>query len=158
VRIHTDATSGEVYRATEGLPVTWHTLEEHGSRTHARSFEIRLEGSGGRNNAGHYGADFNGATWDEWGAVLARIFALDPTARMGGTTAHPVYSDAEDFHYQTADRFRSGELPADTHPRHRWVYQGTWGDHGVAETACGKCSATRPSHAAALERRELVSA
>jgi hypothetical protein len=110
-------------KACGGRPlfVIWHRLEPFRSRTHPNAYEIRLEGSGGRNNTGRYGAgDYNGATWDEWGAVFGRLFALDPAARCGGSAARPVYACADDYHWQTGDRFRSGQLPADTHPRHRW--------------------------------------
>lgn len=121
MRIHTDATYSQICGTVRGTPAIFHTLDVHGSRTHARAYEIRLTGSGGLTNSGRHGAgSFHGATWDEWGTVFAGIFAVDPDARMGGTAAHPVYANAADFHWQTGDRFRPNGLPEDTHPRHRW--------------------------------------
>jgi hypothetical protein len=40
--------------------------------------------------------------------------------------ARPHYGGAADYHWQTGDRFRSGQIPADTHPRHRWELEGKW--------------------------------
>jgi hypothetical protein len=144
VRIHTDATREQVRAATEGTPTTWHTLEEYGSRTHARAFELRLEGTGGRSNTGLYGAgDYSGATWDEWGAVLGAIYRADPGARMGGSQPHPVYADAEDYRWQTGGRFDEPGMPADTHPRHGWEYEGTAATGAYSVHKCRKCSALK---------------
>lgn len=122
MRIHTNATEEQVREAVQSAGVSLHNgLPTHGSRTHPRAFQLRLEGNGGRNNTGVYGAgDYHGATWDEWGAVLSGIFRADPKARMGGTEKHPKYADAEHFHIITGGRFEESGLPADTHPRHRW--------------------------------------
>ncbi|HUG50142.1 MAG TPA: hypothetical protein VLZ78_04010 [Terrimesophilobacter sp.] len=149
MRIHTDLDYFEIRKAiTEsGAPVYPETLVEHRSRTHLRSFELRLSGSGGRNNTGLYGAgDYDGATWDEWGAALAAIFGLDPNARMGGTATNPTYANRDDYHWQTGDRFhrRGGTyLPADTHARHQWEYDA---DHDVYTCVrkVSPCSAKRP--------------
>jgi len=163
MRIHTKLHMSEIYdvAARCGAPVSLRNLTEHGSRTHAFAFEVRLEGTGGRNNTGLYGAgDYDGATWDEWGAFFGALFDADPTARCGGTAKRPVYADAEHYHFLTGDRFHKRDvqrrgtldewstsyLPADTHPRHRWVYDGAWGDHGASSYHCGKdgCTATKP--------------
>jgi hypothetical protein len=124
VRIHTSATAQQIRDVIRALPtVGLHDgLPESGSATHPRAFELQLEGSGGRNNTGRYGAgNYNGATWDEWGAVLGGIFRADPKARMGGTVRHPSYADAENFHIITGERFVEPGIPTDTHFRHRWV-------------------------------------
>jgi hypothetical protein len=157
MRIHTDLTFDEVRnaRSAAGAPIAFQTITEHASRTHARSFEIRLTGSGGRTNSGRYGAgDFDGATWDEWGAFLGALYAADETARCGGTSKRPTYADAAHFHFETGDRFearpthphgldgvRLVHLPADTHPRHSWSYA----DAGWTCTHKAGCTATRPS-------------
>jgi len=125
VKIHTSATAQQVLDAVKAVPGVYlhNGLPEARSATHPRRFELRLEGSGGRNNTGLYGAgDYNGATWDEWGAVLGGIFRADPKARMGGTEKAPTYRDAEAFHVITGGRFKNPGLPPDTHPRHRWDY------------------------------------
>jgi hypothetical protein len=137
MRIHTSLTYGQMSgltgpgQAFGGRPlfVVWHKLDTFKSRTHAYGYDITLEGSGGRNNTGLYGAgDYNGATWDEWGAVFGRLFTLDPAARAGGTVARPVYANSEHFHWTTGHRFShemtGGQLPADTHKRHRWAHDG----------------------------------
>lgn len=156
MKIHTNLTPEEFRSLNAGLTTNFHGLSEHGSRSRARAFEVRLGGNGGRNNTGLYGAgDYCGATWDEWGAFFAALYELDPEALCGGSVRRPIYADADDFHFQTGDRFRNG-LPADTHPKHRWEYQGVWGDRGHAGHACKVkgCSATMPSREAILERRK----
>lgn len=152
MRLHTNLNRQAIIMATRHLPVAFHKLEIHGSRSRKRAFEMLLTGSGGRNNTGAYGAgDYNGATWDEWGAVLGALYIFDPTMICGGTAKTPVYADAEHYHFLTNERFRAGDIPADTHPRHRWDLQSdmSW--------ACKKCSARRPGWAQAqtyLENRD----
>ena len=160
MRIHTNLTREAMHTVLRqsGAPISFHVLEEHGSRTHARSFDVRLEGTGGASNTGLYGAgDYSGATWDEWGAFFGALFEMSPGARAGGSVARPIYANAEDYHFQTGDRFHftagRGHLPADTHPRHRWVYQGSWGDAAVADSECSKCSAMTPSRYRVEEHR-----
>lgn len=124
MKIHTSASEGQVREAVRVVPgVSLHDgLTIGRSATHLRRFELRLEGSGGRNNTGKYGAgDYHGATWDEWGTVLGAIFRADPKARMGGTEKAPTYRDAKEFHVITGGRFKEPGIPADTHSRHRWV-------------------------------------
>jgi hypothetical protein len=160
MRIHTELTEAQMSEArrNSGAPIYFHTLEEHGSRTHPRAFEVRLEGTGGRNNTGLYGAgDYDGATWDEWGAFLGAVYALDPAARCGGTERQPIYAHAQDYHWQTGDRFRDG-LPADTHPRHRWVLEGTAATGRYHVRKCGKCGATTRSLAYGHTRAEIFAA
>ena len=153
MRIHTSLTWQQMHDAltAAGAPISFETLTDHGSRTHPRSFEVRLEGSGGRNNTGHFGAgDYNGATWDEWGAFFGALYDLDPDARCGGTSKRPVYARADHYHFVTGHRFHRVEhvkgsptyLPADTHPRHNW-------GHDSGRLYCRKegCSADRPGWA-----------
>lgn len=140
MKLHTNLSRGAIVLVTRHIdPVVFRTLDEAGSKQRARSFNIRLEGSGGRNNTGHYGAgDYDGATWDEWGAIIGAIYAFDPTAVWGGTSKRPVYMGAEHYHWLTNDRFRNGDIPQDTHARHGWVQQHNLWWH------CKKCSAKRP--------------
>lgn len=143
MRLHTSLTQAELFTAAAQThaPIAFERLDQSGSQTHARAFEVRLSGTGGKSNTGMYGAgDYSGATWDEWGAFMGAVYALDPSARWGGSAKKPVYADAEDFHFQTGGRFRAGVLPVDTHPRHRWVTTSEG-------STCGKegCTAYRPS-------------
>lgn len=139
MRIHSNYLKlSDVYAATADLPGVYATVSEHGSRSHARAFEVQLTGNGYARNTGTGGADSyeTGATWDEWGVFLARLFNLDANA-LCGSVKYPVYRDGYNFHRQTMDRFESLDLPDDTHKRHTWAYRrpGFW--------ACKKCSAER---------------
>jgi hypothetical protein len=155
MRIHTAATQQDIYRATADLPGVYAEITEHGSRTHAHAFELALEGNG--SHASQWGTrDTQSATWDEWGVVMARIFAIDPDTRMGGSVKRPTYRDEEDFTWQTngrfgawdvtADGFVAGPMPADTHPVHRWDWQGLDATKRYAVAQCKKCSALKRWH------------
>lgn len=137
MRIHSDIlTTADIHAATRDLPGVYIDISPHGSRSRASAYEVSLEGNGYRKNSGRYGAgDEYAATWDEWGVVIARLFDIDPQA-FWGSAKRPNYSDAEDFHQLTGDRFRSLELPADTHKRHRWD------PIGDRHYSCHTCSAT----------------
>lgn len=149
MRIHTDKINevwAAIWRATGALPGVYAEVSEHGSRSRAGALELRLTGNSGRyRNTGKWGAHWEkSATWDEWGVVLAAVFAADPHA-ICGTAKYPVYAGVNDFHWQTGERFVHAPpaietggraLPEDTHALHRWAYvaQGT--------RECRKCSAT----------------
>lgn len=111
--IHTSLTGRSLYQAALTAQVTFARLDESGSRTHARKFDVLLSGSSGR-RAG-FGADHEAASWDEWGIFLDQIFRLDPDARAAG-----YYTDREQFRRFTGHRFDT-LAPADQHRRHRWV-------------------------------------
>lgn len=131
MRIHTNLTHSDIVDCARGL-VSLTTLSEHGSRSRERAFEVKLSGSSPyRQNFGTEQA----ATWDEWGVFIARIFAKDSDAIAGH------YKSADLFHEVTDGRFENGELPADTHARHKWEYNFDGGPH-----YCAKCSATMNFH------------
>lgn len=140
MRLHSDIiTITDVYAVTKDLPGVYVTASEHGSRSKARAFEVSLEGNGYLKNTGQYGAgDEYGATWDEWGVFIARLFEIDPNA-FWGTAKHPVYANASEFHGMTADRFVSGQMPEDTHKRHTW-------DWNRGEATCKRCTAQKLIH------------
>lgn len=73
----------------------------------ARGFEFFLTGSSPYNvNRGY--RDEKAATWDEWGLVIAALFAIDPSAQIGH------YDDEADFLKQTeAERDRIGRHDPD---------------------------------------------
>lgn len=137
MRIHSDIlTSGHIYQAVALLPGVYVDISSHGSRSRAAAFEVSLEGNGYQKNTGQHGAGVEyAATWDEWGAFLGYLFTFDPDM-LCGSAKRPTYADAEDFHQLTGDRFRSLEIPADTHKRHRWDPT----DH--RHYSCHTCSAT----------------
>lgn len=172
MRIHTSATQQEIYRLAGDLPgVHIETLTEHGSQTHERAFELALSGNGRHGgNSGRYGAVDDGtksATWDEWGVVMARIFAIDPNTRMGGSVKRPTYADAEDFRWQTNGRFGgwtmtgtgaafdtfvADGMPEDTHPVHRWDWQGTDATRTYSVAQCKRCTALKRWRIQPIER------
>jgi hypothetical protein len=147
MRIHTNATPEQIRAAINSVPTVYtERLTEHRSNTHARAFELNLSGSG--RHGGQYGnRDAKSATWDEWGVVMAGIFAADPTTRMGGSQRNPVYANADDFHWQTGGRFADG-MPNTMHVQHKWEFQG-WSatrSYSVATCKGGKghpCSAVK---------------
>lgn len=122
MRIHTNAPAADMLtlRYLDGIGATW---TEHGSRSHMRAFEVQLSGSGYARNSGTRGASSEkGATWDEWGIWLNKLFLLDPAARVGGTAARPVYADRADFRECTGYRYDDLKI-GDQHRKHRWEYQ-----------------------------------
>lgn len=150
MRIHTDKTNevrAAIWRATGALPGVYAEVSEHGSRSRAGALELRLTGNSGRyRNTGKWGAHWEkSATWDEWGVVLAAVFAADPHA-ICGTAKRPVYAGVNDFHWQTGERFVHAPpaietggraLPEDTHTSHHW-------DYVARDTVeCTKCTAVR---------------
>ena len=153
MRIHTNLLRHEIGAAlgNSGASIAFHKITEHRSTQRDRAFDVRLEGTGGRSNTGLYGAgDYDGGTWDEWGAVFGALYELDPNAVCGGTAKRPVYADADDFHHQTGDRFKAWEyepgrtvhMPKDSHPRHRWQWVN---DRSDVVSRCAKdgCSAVQ---------------
>ena len=134
MRIHTNTiVHRDLLDAARGLPVQV-TATEHGSRTHARAFEILLTGTSNRlTNSGKYGAGEDyAATWDEWGMFLFRLFDRDPFMRVGGIKA-PVYKNADDFDRRTGGRYAT-LTPEEQHKNHRW---GRSEDAGRHVCKCG---------------------
>lgn len=169
MRIHSNVLQfTDIRRAHDGLAGVYATVSQHGSRSHARSFEVSLEGNGYARNTGRYGADQSGdsaATWDEWGVFLGRLYVLDPEMIVG-TPKNPIYSGAEHFNWSTGNRFaptatlrhddslsvayvtQDVQLPADTHKRHAWNYAevNVTGRYSVSTCKGSKgkpCSAVR---------------
>jgi hypothetical protein len=151
MRIHTNLTSDTINTLTygiDGVDIEW---TERGSRSRARAFDFHLvavERKGRRRgNSGRYGAGYEyAATWDEWGIVFARIFALDPEMNCY------AYHGAADYHFKTAQRFaRFGELdtlaasgrqvfmfPDDVpfpnaHDQHHWSYNQAQSEQDAEE-------------------------
>lgn len=126
MRLHTVLTEEQMREARRHTqaPISFAHLTRHGSNKRDHAFAVALNGSGGRNNTGRYGAgDRNGATWDEWGAYLGAVYLLDPDMTCD---AYPLLADFDEY---TRGRFSEGVIPEDTHPRHQWRYQqasGIW--------------------------------
>lgn len=107
MKIHTKLTSRDVHRAAMRLDgVTTYELEVHGSRTHARRLDVRLEGTGERhtrwaNGNPHGRADWKAATRDDWGHFLAALYDADPSMRCVDTG----YTSRTSFHVATKGRY-----------------------------------------------------
>jgi hypothetical protein len=146
MRIHGNTlTLDQLNDAADAAGVTV-TATRHGSRIRNGAWEVKLSGSGGV-NLGYRRDNMRGATWDETGAFLARVFDADPTA-----TVPRVYVDRDDFHAVTGARFVTGTMPSDTHKRHAW--QDYSDAHGLYPTVgCTKCSAFVETWQATERRR-----
>jgi hypothetical protein len=133
MKLHTDKlTDDDVYTAC-GMagPDVDAEVTEAGSRIRDHALIVYLSGTSPRASA-HDSHD-SAATWDEWGMVLAELFAGDPDM-----TIPKVYDDAEHFRWSTGNRFDT-LTPAYQHPRHRWEYSGesVTGSYHVHTCDCG---------------------
>jgi hypothetical protein len=136
MRVHTDLTRDQVRNLTRGVPgVFFHHLSECGSQSRARAFKLVLSGTSPRRGQSTIGdSEYYAATWDQWGIVLGALFEADPDARVA-----QVYEGADDFHWQTSDRFNGQQITPC--PQHRWVFDrvarpGRWAQ-GVCSYGCG---------------------
>lgn len=118
MRIHTDKLTGAELRQAlaqcRGVPVYLDRCDPHGSRSHARAYDVALvvyEGGPGtenpyRRNPGD-GRGFDpyewAASYDQWGDWLAELFRLDPKINAGGKYG---YNGAADFRAQLVARKR----------------------------------------------------
>ena len=148
MRIHTDNIDhvvAAIYAATRNLQGVYAEISTHGSRKRRGALELTVtaEPRKGRRqrNSGTYGTTGDhAATWDEWGAIFAAIFAADPNA-----TCY-AYEDGEHFHWTTGGRFADG-LPAHPHDTHRWEHEGASATGAYHVSRCkgskayGKCDA-----------------
>jgi hypothetical protein len=154
MKIHTNLTSAEMIHLAYGIDGVYVELTERGSRSRPRAFDLHLlaEHRQGRRrgNTGHYGAGYDyAATWDEWGIVFARLFALDPDA-ICGTGSYAVYHGAADYHFKTARRFQKfgelvyidaerwvfpeiGQIHFNAHDQHRWSYNRAQSEQDAEE-------------------------
>jgi len=111
MRIHGNITSRDVYEASgkatvaTGANVYVERCEEHGSRSRARAYDVKLSGDGTlskrRTNAGtRYAPQTEyAATWDQWGWFLAHLFSVDPTIKCW------AYAGLDDFNARTDHKF-----------------------------------------------------
>lgn len=146
MRLHTNViTYRDIYEAARIGTDVWAEITEHGSRTHKRAFEVKLHGNG-VTGGGYRDRDDTAATWDEWGIVINNLYKIDPYA-VWGSVKRPVYSDADDFHWQTGDRFKTLKWEDQHKTRHAWrtPEDAWWGAvdwWGAVEQSC-KCGAVR---------------
>ncbi|WAA19716.1 hypothetical protein SEA_DALILPOP_89 [Gordonia phage Dalilpop] len=115
--------------------VSLHRDSQHNSRSRRRAFDVILSGdASSRINTGWRGGpadEPHAATWDQWGAFLARLFDADETLTIPG-----IYVDAEHFRWATCEHYSPviGLAPgAHYHRRHGWTPVGdsAAGSYGV---------------------------
>lgn len=141
MKIHTDRLSeSDVYEAARIARVDLATFTDHGSRSRDHAYNILLRGESRRapnqgtaRNVNRFDVSEKAATWDQWGVFLSVLFDRDLSM------VTPYYTDAEDFHRRTVDRFNpesnQGFWPADAHGDHTFRYSAP------GEQVCTKCSA-----------------
>jgi hypothetical protein len=135
MRIHTDnvtAVETAIRQVVDTLPGVYvERLTTHRSRKRAGALDLALSGNSSRNTQS---GEYKAATWDEWGVVLAAVFAADTDADA------TYYQGAEHFHWMTGNRFHAG-MPADTHAQHKWGVSGESATGSYYVDACTKCAA-----------------
>lgn len=129
--IHTSLTEDDVRAAGTLAGITFARLAMRGSRKRDHAFDVILSGSGAHRSQ-YREQDYPAATWDEWGIFLAWIFRRDESADA------TYYKGADDFHWQTGDRFRT-LTPSRQHKLHKWsfVSRAATGTYSVRECKCG---------------------
>lgn len=134
MKIRTSIAQSEMRNIARAVGVTFSRCIVGGARSHAASYDIVLSGSGRRRNC----EGDVGATWDEWGAFLARIFAVDPSTTTG------VYRNSAHFTWSTNDRYNLGNPEGTSCPDHKWQYEGSSPGNSYQVHSCAKnCGATR---------------
>lgn len=131
MRIHSDVlTLSDVWEAINKSGAYVDVLEEKGSRSRARAFEVKLFGespywpNSGDRGAGSYD---HAASYDQWGIMLAALYLKDSDMKT------PYYRDNVHFHNMHGGRYLT-LTRAYTHPRHAWKPGGT---PGLSLCDCG---------------------
>lgn len=135
MRLHTNVlTFGNVIDAARAADAAC-LLTERGSRSHQRSFDVKLRGESKRRPNFYDGDGSYAATWDQWGVFFGYLYRLDPYM-VAGSVKRPNYADNTDFGLKTFGRFRQPGFPADYHGDHVFRFAGV-----PMTQACTKCSA-----------------
>lgn len=122
MRIHTNKLNyldfnAALHRADLKPDVFIETINQFGSMSHDRAYEIKLAADPGkdqfgktrtRRNTGRYGAEDGGlkplylaATFDEYGLWLSELYEIDPKMKVAGW-----YKSQHDFHKSTRGRYK----------------------------------------------------
>lgn len=121
MRIHSDAlTPSDFSEAAKVASCQVITVTRHQSTARAYAFDFILTGHG-RHGGAYGGLDYTVGSWDDYGIALAELFRRDPRAIVG-TPGRPTYDGADDFHAETAHRFRT-LTPEQAHHAHRRDYR-----------------------------------
>ncbi len=152
MRIHLDAPAAVHHLHRLCPPGVYLDVTVHGSRTRDHAAEVHLYAydprpvtrngrpalSRRRPNGGTRGglSDVYAATYDEWGAFLARVFAT-----RSNVTIPRVYADAFAFHRMTGGRFSDLDNLPDS-CEHKFALSGQ-GPDGSLTYVCPACGARR---------------
>lgn len=104
-------TPGVTFIDTNARDGWYEPIREFKPRSHEYGFEIFLTGSSPYNAAhqSNQGGEYEkAATWDEWGIVIDKLYAVDPNAQIGH------YTSRADFLAKTrdeADRIKTWHEP-----------------------------------------------
>jgi hypothetical protein len=90
-------------------------IDQAGSRSHERAYEVRMSGSSRHTmDSRRMNYTAKSATWDEWGIFIANVFRREITAKVGW------YKSLDHFIEVTkAERDRISENRPDLAPTHR---------------------------------------
>lgn len=80
-------------------------IEQAGSRSHDRSYTMRLSGSSPYAMQ-HISDNDKAATWDEWGIFIANLFKLDPDAKIGAYKTHADFIDQTTREHERITSYR----------------------------------------------------
>ena len=136
MKIHSDVFAlSDIHDATRaaGMRGVHAQVIQRGSRTRARSFDVKLSGTSTRlQNPGTGPRDDieHAATWDEWGMFINALFVLDAHAVIGQYPNQAIFDEV------TGGRFESLTAPFQ-HPNHRFEY-----NIGIGCQECRFCEAT----------------
>ena len=140
MRLHTNVlTYGDIVNAARFARVDW-SIDERGSRSHVRSFDVKLRGESRRNAMFSWKTENpmgneKAATWDQWGVFFAHLFRRDPRM-VAGSVKRPNYADNTASSWRRSGASSRKAFPADYHGDHTFRYEGT-----PYEQQCRKCSA-----------------
>ncbi len=119
MRIHSDKITWSDLSDAARTAGAWFIKQtSHNSRKRSQAFEVALGGDAPHRSQAD--RDEYAATWDQWGIFLGELYRIDPNL------VTPYYRDADDFHFQTFNRFREALPLADRHRRHNWEHAGIY--------------------------------
>lgn len=142
MRIHSDIlTHSDINDAANAAGVLVMKNELHKSTSRKKAYDVALSGQGAYGGA--YGTlPYKVALWDEWGIVLAHLFAIDPNAHTGSQG----YVSGAHFHWSTDHRYVD-MVPTDIHLKHDWLSGprdmiGLYGNGAYVQRVC-RCGAIK---------------
>jgi hypothetical protein len=162
MRLHTDHLSPrDLYTAAWAAGAEVEEITTHGSRSRDHGLSVHLSGDAPYRPNRHHDGDVHAATWDQWGVFFGILFERDPRMIAGGPKG---YVGAEDYRWQTGDRFLTADDESATgythrvpamHRVHRWEFGGESITGAYAIHGCRGCPAIRRFLIGALTREDI---